>query len=298
MTSALRLAYQDEKRGSIITPKLREHYATHPAPYLAETQEELDFLARLVSVNAGTSVRDGAFHSSSLTGCLRAQIFAYLGVKPGRKMAMGLMNIFADGTWRHIRLQFTLWKAGILTDAEVQLLIPSWRFSGSMDGLITDTVVELKGTSQFSSIKKLGQALPEHKRQVHGYLWAGGYDNAIVFYEDKSHNDWIEYKITRDPLIINEIEDILTRLNDAVDNRQLPGVLNACKSKKAPFTTCPFAHVCFRADYDTAEAIGGLPAEQAVQIVRKAAAAEHRARVGRPTNSAGRTLRVRRRIDG
>jgi len=234
-----------------ITPTIRAWLAGHPEGVGIETEEEAELMVRLLMIPEEGS-RAGAFHPSGLTRCQREQLFGFYGDSKDEGYSHGaqLQNIFNDGTWRHARWQLMLTKLGILHSTEVPVNIPSRRLTGSMDGQGTDKhgeefFFELKGTSiSLAKLEKEG-ALPAHIFQVQAYLAASGLKEAIIIYESKMNQDWIEIIVERDEEVIAEILAILDDLNEHVDNMTLPDMLPDCKAKTGDeYANCAYRRTC------------------------------------------------------
>ena len=232
------------KLNSKITPKLHAWLNNHDGVHITKT-EVLEKTIDILTPSAGD--RSGAFHPSQLYQCKRKQIFDYFGLEGMRSYNPTLQNIFNDGHFRHLRWQIMLLEAGIITDVEVPVSIPKYRLSGSMDGINEDQgwMFELKGTSQFREVSRRG-AMPAHINQVNAYLLASGLESALVVYECKSSQNWVEIEVTRNEETIGEIESILGELNSCLDSNSLPEVLDDCKNKKgATYNNCPYSESCF-----------------------------------------------------
>lgn len=216
-----------------------------------------------------TVSRSGSFHPSQLHHCEREQVFGFLNVPVKAKvLTPETQNLFNDGTWRHIRWQLMLLQAGIVTDVEVPVRVPGYRLTGSMDA-INDAehwMLELKGTSQFQQVALYG-AMPQHIRQVHGYL-CGRPDlqEVVILYEDKSTNHWHEVIVPRRRTLIKEVEGILSELNEAIDHKKLPPVLPECQRGEGQYRTCPFAYACKQVSYAEAEAAAGCADHEEVYV--------------------------------
>ena len=243
MSANLKRMVRVAKQQSRITPKLTGWLASHGEGVVVTDEETEALLLRLVKPGGS---RSHAFHPSQLYQCPRRQVFDYYGVEGLRAYNPQLQNIFNDGTWRHMRWQIMLLNAGILDRVEVKVTVPELRLSGSMDG-VNDTdgwMFELKGTSQFSTIKKNG-VMPAHVKQVQTYLMAAELDSAVVVYEDKLSQNWAEFDVHRDEGTVREVTAILEVLNEAVDHERLPEMLDDCKTATGKtFDQCPYSHVC------------------------------------------------------
>ena len=243
MSASLKRMVRVAKQQSRITPKLTGWLASHGEGVVVTDEETEALLLRLVKPGGS---RSHAFHPSQLYQCQRRQVFDYYGVEGLRAYNPTLQNIFNDGTWRHMRWQIMLLNAGIISRVEVRVDVPEVRLTGSMDG-INDTegwMFELKGTSQFSSVKKNG-VMPAHVKQVMAYLMAAELDKAVVVYEDKLSQNWAEFEVHRDEATVKEIAAILEVLNEAVDHDQLPEMLDDCKvATGKTYDQCPYSHIC------------------------------------------------------
>ena len=231
------------KRNTKITPRLHN--------YLNKTDgvkiESEKLKAKVLEIlSPSVNDRSGHFHPSQLYQCKRHQIFDFYDVDSGSKSYNPtLQNLFNDGHYRHLRWQIMLMNAGILTDIEVSATIPELRLGGSIDGVNADEkwIFELKGTSQYAKVSKTG-AMPAHIQQVNAYMMASGYDQALIVYECKSSQQWIEIEVKKDPVIIAELEQILLELNQSIDTGKLPEVLHECQNKTGRFDKCPHSGIC------------------------------------------------------
>jgi hypothetical protein len=246
MPSNLKKMLRVAREHSQITPKLTGWLANHGEGVVVEHPEAAELLIELATRGGS---RAEAFHPSQLYRCQREQVFGYFGVEQLKWFNPTLQNIFNDGTWRHIRWQLMLMNAGILSRVEVKVAMPEYRLVGSMDGVNDEQgwMFELKGTSQFSTIKKSG-VMPAHVKQVQAYLMAAGLDKAVVIYENKSNQEWAEFEVHQDEQTVKEVTEILGLLNHAIDHGELPEVQDECKSGKgAAFNNCSYSHICRQA---------------------------------------------------
>ncbi len=282
MASSLKNHLKVARRNKFITPKLHGWLSQNPDGIKTDNPDIQKRILEILKPSVGD--RSGAFHPSQLYQCPRAQVFGYLNIPVTRSYNPTLQNLFNDGHFRHLRWQVMLLSAGILTDVEVPVAIPESRLTGSMDGVNADEgwMFELKGTSQFKTIMYRG-ALPAHIKQVNAYMLASGLEKTIIVYECKSSQDWTEIEVGRDETIINEISNILTELNGALDNNTLPEVKHDCKNQTgSEFNSCPYSSICN----------GVKSTEQAVAFGK---AGSRDSSVERPKR---RVVRVHRSVDG
>lgn len=230
-----------------ITMKLNTWLMHNPSGVHIQKDDVLESVNNILKPKVSKS-RAGAFHPSQLYQCPRAQVYGYHDAPAIRRYDPTLQNLFNDGHFRHLRWQIMLLESGIITDIEVPVEIKKYRLEGSMDGVNKDEgwMFELKGTSQFKGVQTRG-AMPAHIKQVHAYLMASGLDEAVIVYECKSTQQWVEYQIVKNPEIIQEIEEILEGLNDAIDNEYFPERLPECENKTgATFNSCAYSEICHR----------------------------------------------------
>ena len=255
MSSGLTRTIKHIKHSSefIITPRLDAWLTANTE--LVLTDDDVDLLRKLLTT-AGR-MRLGTFTGSQAGDCERRQVFRYLGVPALRKVDPVLQNRFFDGTWRHLRMQFTLRHAipGLIIESPVQA--NKYRFLGAIDGWHPTELWgwEYKGTSVFSKVVANGVMDP-HKMQAVRYWLATDSDpnyprlEAWVFvYEDKRTNEWKEVVVRRnDPEVQRLFKIVRTELrylNESVDNQVLPQPLQECeRAKGQTFRECPWSHVC------------------------------------------------------
>lgn len=231
------------KRNTKITPRV--HSFLNHTDGIKITNDEL--AKRVLEIlSPAEHDRSGHFHPSQLYQCKKSQVFDYYGSNTAQKeYNPTLQNLFNDGHFRHLRWQIMLMNAGVLTDIEVAVSLPEKRLGGSIDGINSKEgwIFELKGTSQYAQVVKRG-AMPAHIKQVHAYMLASGYKSALIVYECKSSQQWVEIEVSRDETIIEELESILTDLNKAIDTGEMPEVLNECQNKEGQYKYCPHASIC------------------------------------------------------
>ncbi len=245
MASSLKQHIRIAKRNSKITPKLHAWLHNHPDGIKIATEEVATKVLDILKPSSGD--RSGVFHPSELYNCQRHQIFNFFGA-PVKYQSYNptLQNLFNDGHFRHLRWQIMLLNAGILTDVEVGVFMPEYRLGGSMDGVNDKDgwMFELKGTSQYQQVIRKG-AMPQHVKQVNAYLMASGLEQALIVYECKSSQQWVEMEVQKDPKVVDELEEILQSLNQALETGVMPEVLDDCKNKTGPkFAACPHSEAC------------------------------------------------------
>jgi len=194
-----------------------------------------------------------SFSPSQLHTCERRQMFQYAGVERMAVLQSELMNLFRDGTWRHLRLQATLLHAGLVDDVEVSISKPEKRLTGSIDGNGNDSkgewLLEIKGINGFQFEKLLdvnAQPLWAHLYQGAGYAMASEVMRVVFLYECKNTQRLkefdVDYSTPEYAPYLAEVTEIVERLNRYVDTQDLPPVLTG--DDAAECDKCPFNHVC------------------------------------------------------
>jgi hypothetical protein len=198
--------------------------------------------------------RTKSFSGSSSGHCARRQIFAYEGLPIPRVDDPKLMQIFQDGTWRHLRIQAQMVEAGIieLDDLEFPLNWGRMRAKGTADGrgVVPDDHphvewrglefgLEIKGANHFTWM--LMHDPEKYLRQVARYFAVGGFDLFTVYVENKNDQDIKEWVVQRDDVDVAGSIQELEELNRYVNNKVLPDRLPECsKLKGNTFRSCPY----------------------------------------------------------
>lgn len=201
--------------------------------------------------------RSGSFSSSSSGKCERLQVFNYIGQGADdlpQSNDPRLQQIFYDGSFRHLRWQAVLLQAKIIDRIEVPLSWKKMRSEGSMDGLGVvhdehprpdwrglEFGFELKGMNSWGYKSQIEKGIREdHLDQVHRYFLSSGLELFVIIYENKDTQEWTEWVITPNGLIIQGQNEELKRLNKWVDTQKLPPMLDECKKQTGKtFNDCP-----------------------------------------------------------
>jgi CRISPR/Cas system-associated exonuclease Cas4 (RecB family) len=153
-----------------------------------------------------------------------------------------LSNVFLDGTWRHLRWQMMLMEAGVVTDVEVPYKMPDKRLSVSLDAENHDEgwMFELKGT------RNMPHEVPhKHLLQMHTCMYVSGFEVAVYIAENKATQDFREWVVKKDPKIMSEVTKEIYKLNEAIDERKLPGPVSDPRRKEGPCKACPYQPWCW-----------------------------------------------------
>lgn len=201
------------------------------------------------------------FSASSRGVCPREQVFQFTPLEGISRFNTSLIAIFHQGTFMHLKWQALLLDAEILDRVEVPCTWEQFRLTGTIDGagvipvnhvLRKDNEVfgwELKSINSngFRYVINNGPKR-EHLLQIHAYMLATGWRVWSLCYENKDTQEWKEYMVFYDDKIADEVHLELAYLNDCVDARQLPPILDECKQRKGAYKKCQFAHVCLDQD--------------------------------------------------
>jgi len=195
----------------------------------------------------------GRIRPSNLNSmCARLHVFSWMGA-PNEKGDTTLMD---DGTQRHYYWQKAGLSAGFLSDIETKVEVPELGIRGGLDGLMPDgSVFEFKVTGPRLFEQRMAAREPtrSHLRQVHAYMKAAGTDKASIVYERRSYTvDWHEFRVTFDPAVYRELQELALPVLDAVDHGVLPPMIPECVPLSGPtFTGCGYHHICPSAEAST-----------------------------------------------
>ena len=239
----------------LVTPKVTQFLRTNSEGILmnkagtAVSRESKALVAEIMDkAFAGNSDRSGRFGASGRGSCHRAQLWTFLGMPTGRIQDPELTNLFNDGKFRHLRWQIMMLQSGAVTDVEVGVAFKKYRMSSSIDAVNDDDgfIVELKGDRNPSRMmQKPGAVDEKHNLQIHSYFMLTGYDRCSYIVEDKQSQVWREVIVHRDAKITQLVEEEMMELNEAVDLRAMPPMLDECALKQGKYKTCGFAAQCF-----------------------------------------------------
>lgn len=233
----------------IITPRIDQWLIDNPQGVVVP--DWLMPTAQRLLSDDSNSVRTARFGASSRGTCKREQVWKYLGMPTLRSVDPTLMNLFNDGTYRHIRWQLMGMLAGVFTDVEVAYTLPAYNLKVSLDAENREEGFgfELKGTSAFTKVLEEGIS-ERHMLQIHTCMLASGLEKWVYVAEDKRTQDWKEIVIDRDDDVMAQVKEELNALNDAIDDHKLPRPLPSClREKGEEFQGCPFSHRCIGQDY-------------------------------------------------
>lgn len=239
LTKQLRAVKSDK----IVTPMQEAYLSRTGEVELSET------IARFVTKELQAVQRDrGATFSASARGsCQRQQVLTYLR-HPGQANFTSDTNaIFIHGTWTHLKWQAMGFDAGWLAQAEVSCRLDEYNVTGTIDGLLYDgSGWEFKSINSrgYRSLSEFG---PKHQHllQAHTYMLATGIRVWSVMYEDKDTQQWTEFVVPFDQALADEVINELERVNRAVRDKSLPGMLPACVLREGTtFKQCPYKGDC------------------------------------------------------
>lgn len=293
----LRQGFDTNDRGLILTPRYERWLDLHGGEFVLSPIEAARF-GRLLAdhLSRKPRVRAQAFSASARGYCERQQVFGYLGV-PQRLLGDNqLALMFIDGKIKHLTWQFIGLEAEALTDIETPVdadAFKKWRLRGSIDGtkLFDGIGMELKSTQAFVHYAANGPG-QLHMLQVHSYFEAKPeIDVFCIVYWDTATRSYKEYPIIRQKQYTALVRNELQRLNEAVEHKQLPEVLNECKNSTGKaFRDCGYNHVCLGCkSYEQAEAWVSITTREAASVPSGGGDAK-------PDDARKGTRRVRRRV--
>lgn len=117
--------------------------------------------------------------------------------------------------------------------------------------------VEIKGCNSnvYRDVVKLGP-LEHHLLQIGTYMLGTGFRRFSLIYDNKDTSEFKEYVIEWDDVTIDEVEDELGRLNDHIESKTLPEVLDGCKETTR--YDCAYRNQCHGAQWQEV-ALPGSP---------------------------------------
>lgn len=242
-----------------VTPWILAYREVHarPTPQAAAT------VARLMENDHShgdtrRSSSSGRIRPSMVGGpCVRAMTLAYDGHPSTPSRPEWAVKATA-GSWLHYSWQADLLSGFVdadgrqrdplATQVEVQV---SWepygypQMRGSADGLLDDgSLLEIKtlghdrfvGTPRLKGVDAWATPKADHLMQVNAYMHGVGADEASVVYVDRDTNDFLEFRIRKDPELIEEIARRCERIVDGSDRSvMLDGCVRTMDGMKVPW---------------------------------------------------------------
>jgi hypothetical protein len=217
----------------------------------------IDRIAELMS--KGDRERMGTFSASNSGICARRQVFQFLGA-PFRPHDMDTMAVLLTGTWQHLMWQAGMLASGAVEEVETLVVDEDFRSAGTMDGR---GVHEEHGSfgwehksingRNFKFVLANEKPMDSHVRQTHRYMMMTGLRQFAITYDCKENQDWKEFVVKFDPDIADEVMRELIDLNMAVEEEQLPVILDGCEEKNSVWRRCPYRGICLQATEDSME---------------------------------------------
>jgi hypothetical protein len=213
---------------------------------------------------------------------MRQQFFQLLGYPQEEVPDARLANIFFDGNWRHLRWQALFVEMGLVARGswvpgtgivldeggelllEVGVEMPDQMVRGTIDCvLLIDGelwIVDIKGANPrvFSSIKQDAAPYRAYQMQLLAYMQASGIDKAMLFYEDKGSQDYLEVKVDADSDVAAALEARLAALRHYYDAEKLPDPLPQAPANP-DCRSCSFQIDCVAAEWTKDYIEGELP---------------------------------------
>jgi hypothetical protein len=236
-------------KGDLPITVMHEKWLTeNPDPVYSD--RALEFAAMQLSGKSGSQrLRKRMFRASSANTCPRRQVLTYISIPVRREITSTLGNIFATGNFLHLKWQMQGLTAGWLADAEVPFDVDELHAGGTADG-----VLYTGGGFEFKSINDRGYGnvmtygpKEDHLEQTDNYMFLGGLDHYSIVYENKNNGEWREFLHRRDDARMLAVAERFDRLNQHVEDKKLPVVLEDCKHEEGQkFRQCPFRDSCLK----------------------------------------------------
>lgn len=220
-----------------------EDYVVHKERDPKWLEKERDALVTIMT--RAERIRTNTLSASGAGRCRRERQFAYLG-KPRRKLEPKGANIFANGDYMHLRHQVAGLVAGYLTEAEYFVTNSEWGLTGTVDGITSEgAIAEFKSINArgYQSVTTWGPKR-EHEEQVHSYMLLTGLDTAWILYENKDTQQMKEFRIDRDPFLMDKVKRELDEIRRANDREELLPMLPECTEQQGAWRWCDYRDIC------------------------------------------------------
>jgi len=212
------------------------------------------FLQLWDAIHADHIRSDTVFHPSELMdACSRKLYYDISGTKPTNPDAViigpQLQRIFDQGSWIHIYIQATLYKAGILIGMEVPVVNEDLLIDGRADALIEipgigRVVVEIKSINEYGFGRLTTRAKTEHVYQASIYAKELGISHILFLYWNKNTCGLKEFLEPVNESAHSDAVEIITDTKDSVSSKELPD--RACISKTCERSlTCIYHTICW-----------------------------------------------------
>lgn len=214
------------------------------------------FKRRMDEYNHDVKLDQQYFHPSQLGQCMRALWFAEKGApqeerKEDVESLFRMHMIFETGTYVGVVFQNLCARAGVLLQREVPIQSKALRIIGHADGLLridgVKYVLEIKtcNTRIMAKVKKAGEPLLSHKRQLMAYMEVLGVKWGIVIYLGKDRHDALEYVVQYDKsFAYTEVTRRIKTYFRSLENNVVP-VREGLSPSSDVCKWCAFKRVCF-----------------------------------------------------
>lgn len=236
-------------------PMAKLFVVPHHTKWLEKTEAEQVYSEEALAVGLGILrgekkyQRTGRYSPSSLGECSRRVVLGYLGA-PQDPIDLDSLDLMSMGTRDHFWWQLEAITMGWMKEAEAWRHIPSLRLGGSLDGILSDdSIFELKTviSSKFSRIIREGAPLYAHVLQVHAYFILSGLRWASLVYQSRDTGDFHEFRLEREDAKVDEVMELLAKLDRYVDVDELPDMLDDCEMRTGTiYKQCPVRSECLR----------------------------------------------------
>lgn len=196
----------------------------------------------------------GCFHASSLEDDCERRLFFEIKGEPisdkGVRKEIGpqLQRIFDVGTWWHTYIQYQLYKAGILEQAEVPVKDAKKKIDSRADGILNISgrriLLEIKSMNSRSYAKNAYRPNDKHVYQASLYAKELELEEICFIYVNKDTSEMKEYIIPVDEKILREPYRKMKRVLMAVEADEKPERI--CRNKFSEIAlNCGYCSLCF-----------------------------------------------------
>lgn len=226
--------------------------------YRLDKYDDSDWAVLKDLITKGARRDRRVFSPSGATLCRRRQVIdKHRDFKPLPNRDPGLIRIFDDGKWRHLRWQMLFFKMGIVESMEQFQTFGKFDYGGSYDviarlkinGKKCRVLIDIKGTNaaSFNNIKFLNVPTYSHRVQVSIYMHLNNIDFAIIWYENKNTQEICEIVIRKDEVYEKIIKKFTRRqqyMRRYVEMDVFPKEECDVKIRDNKFASCPQRNNC------------------------------------------------------
>lgn len=183
--------------------------------------------------------KDDVFFPSEAGKCIR-NLYYERKLQPEKPAS--LYKLFLTGDLIHEWIQKTIFNNDHY-EVELKWQEGNLKFSGRIDTLLKDRIIEFKSIKNFNFIQKAPSS--QHLEQINMYMKATGIHKGTIVYIQKDNFDTLEHDVEFDKKLYNKTISRFKKLNKALLENK-PPIRLKCFGKKYCWECnyCPFKEQC------------------------------------------------------